>query len=93
MRDSFFNWITKNKSIKSNNPVEFDNNLAVYCITCCGQACKIWRMSIWTKETKLDLKPVRYDMQLLDTLDLEEDNHDQRLCDRINALNALALTV
>ena len=86
-------WIAKNESIKSNNPVEFDNNLAVYCITCCGQACKIWRMSIRAKETELDFEPVRYDMQLLDTLDLEEGNHDQRLCDWINALNALALTV
>lgn len=32
-------------------------------------------------------------MQLLDNLDLEEGDDDQRLCDWINALNALALTV
>src|SRR2546421_1408792 len=32
-------------------------------------------------------------MQLLDTFNLEEDNGDQQLCDWINALNALALTV
>jgi hypothetical protein len=86
-------WIAKNESIKSNEPVEFDNNLAVYCITCCGSECRIWRMSIRIKEVDSDLEPVRYDMQLLDSLDLEDDNHDQRLCDWINAINALALTV
>lgn len=87
-------WITKNESIESNNPVEFNDNLAVHCITCCGPACKIWRMSIRIKkEVSSDLEPVRYDMRLLDTLDLDEDGGGQRLCDWINALNALALTV
>ena len=91
-------WIAKNESIESNNPVEFNDSLAIHCITCCGSACKIWRMSIRQKagsglEPVGDLEPVRYDMRLLDTLDLETDNGDQRLCDWINALNALALTV
>ena len=86
-------WIAKNESIKSNNPVEINDSLAVHCMTCCGSACKIWRMSVRKKETKSDLEPVRYDMQLLDTLDLENGNDDKRLCDWINALNALALTV
>jgi len=86
-------WIAKNESIKSNNPVEFNDDLAVYCITCCGPACRIWRTSIRTKEINSDLEPVRYDMRLLDDLDLDEDDGGQRLCDWINALNALALTV
>jgi hypothetical protein len=84
-------WIAKNESIKSNDPVEF-NDLAVYCVTCCGPVCRIWRMSIRAKEVDSGLEPVRYDMQLLDDLDIEEGNGDQRLCDWINALNALALT-
>lgn len=86
-------WIAKNESIKSNNPVEFNDDLAVYCITCCGSACRIWRTSIRTKEINSDLEPVRYDMRILDDLDLDEDDGSQRLCDWINALNALALTV
>lgn len=85
-------WIAKNESIESNNPVEFNDNLAIHCITCCGSVCKIWRMSV-RANTGLDHEPIRYDMQILDTLDLETDNRDQRLCDWINAFNALALTV
>lgn len=86
-------WIAKNGSIELNNPVEFNDNLAVHCITCCGPVCKIWRMSIRAKKTRSNLEPIRYDMQQLDILDLEEENGGQRLCDWINALNALALTV
>lgn len=86
-------WITKNKDINSNNPIELNNSLAVHCITCCGPAYKIWRMSIRPKDTASHLEPVRYDMQLLDSFHLEMKNGDQRLCDWINSLNALALTV
>ena len=83
-------WIAKNDNAKSNNPVKLDDSLAIHCITCCGEVCKIWRMSIRIKETSSDLEPVRYDMRLLDTFDIELES--QRLCDWINALNALALT-
>ena len=80
--------------MNSTNPVEFDgDSLAVHCITCCGSKCKIWRMSIRPMKTSSDLEPIRYDMQRLQTLDLEEPDHAQQLCDWINTLNALALTV
>lgn len=86
-------WIAKNEDKSSNNPVELDGSVAVHCITCCGPAYNIWRMSIRTKYTTSDLEPVRYDMQLLDSFNLENKNGDKRLCDWINSLNALALTV
>ena len=86
-------WIAKNESIESNNPVEFNDSLAIHCITCCGSVCKIWRMSVRANTAGLDHEPIRYDMQILDTLDLETNNGDLRLCDWINAFNALALTV
>jgi hypothetical protein len=87
-------WIAKNDNVNSNNPVTLDDSLAVHCITCCGEVCKIWRMSIRIKETSSNLEPVRYDMELLDTFDIETDNRaSKRLCDWINTLNALALTV
>lgn len=85
-------WIAKNEDINSNNPVELNGSVAVHCITCCGPAYKIWRMSIRPKETDLHLEPVRYDMQILDSFNLEKKNGDQQLCDWINSLNALALT-
>jgi hypothetical protein len=34
-------WIAKNQSMDSTIPVEFDDSLAVHCITCCGPTCKI----------------------------------------------------
>lgn len=86
-------WIAKNEDISSNNPVELNGSVAVHCITCCGPAYKIWRMSIRPKDPTSHLEPVRYDMQLLDSFNLEKKNGDQRLCDWINSLNALALTV
>ena len=86
-------WIAKNEDIGSNNPVELNDSVAVHCITCCGPAYKIWRMSIRTKDTTSHIEPVRYDMQLLDSFNLEKKNGDQRLCNWINSLNALALTV
>jgi hypothetical protein len=86
-------WTTKNISGDSNVPVKLDDSLAIHCITCCGPACKIWRMSIRKKETSSNLEPVRYDMRLLDDFDIGvEDDAYQKLCDWINALNALALT-
>jgi len=93
LHERLLRWITKNESKDSNNPVKFNDSLAVHCITCCGPACKIWRMSIRPMKTSLNLEPIRYDMQRLATLDLEQRNGIQRLCDWINTLNALALTV
>jgi len=88
-------WITKNKSRRSRNPVAIDESLSVYCLSCCGEVCRIYRMSIRPMSTNSNIEPVRYDMQQLHELRLTDDNGRGAtvLGNWINTLNALALTV
>ncbi|KAF2807478.1 uncharacterized protein BDZ99DRAFT_478950 [Mytilinidion resinicola] len=87
-------WLTKNNCKGSINAVEIDDSLAIHCISCCGPICKIWRMSIRPRPdpSSSPLKPVRYDMQRLDTLDIRNNRGVSRLGDWINILNAFGLT-
>jgi hypothetical protein len=79
-------------------PMEIDDSLSTYLLTCCKTTCKIWKMQIRRKprdqrhrqtssEGQERLEPIRYDLQLLDEIDIAIPRKRQQLADWINLIH------
>jgi len=79
-------------------PIEIDDSLSTYLLTCCKTICKIWKMQIRRKPRNQRhcqtssgdqerLEPIRYDLQLLDEIDIAISRERQQLADWINLIH------
>lgn len=80
------------------SPIEIDDSLAMYLLTCCKTTCKIWKMQIRRKPkdqkhrqtSSADqerLEPIRYDLQLLAEIDIARTRDREQLADWINLIH------
>jgi hypothetical protein len=71
-------------------PMEIHDSPFTYFLICCKTTCKIWK--IWRKpqtsyKDQERLEPIRYNLQLLDEIDIARSRDRQQLADWINLIH------
>jgi hypothetical protein len=79
--------------------LEIDQSLSLYIMTCCGTVCKIWNMHVrempqnsLSNNDKTSLQPIRYDLELLEEIDIQDRRKHAKLAQWINNIHYFGST-